>query len=116
MAGGKLKEMVHTDARLANDDEIIKTSSMCLYRAVPHNVPLISYQYPLQTQVKGWVSLHYPKRSTTIVKLMFNELTQKVFQSFPPKLIGKFEPLFYWRRIFNQHTDKIKLHNQPWKF
>jgi hypothetical protein len=47
VSGGQkenMKEMVHTDARLTSDDEITKTSSACLYRTVPRNVPLISYQ------------------------------------------------------------------------
>ena len=59
--------------------------------------------------------LHHSKRTTTIVRLMYNVLILKVFQSFPPKLIRKFEPTFYWRRIFDQHTDKIKQHNRPWE-
>jgi hypothetical protein len=62
------------------------------------------------------MNLHYSKRSATIVSLTSNVLTLKVFQSFPPKLIEKFELVFYWRSIFGQHTDKIKPDNQPWEF
>jgi hypothetical protein len=39
-----MKEMMHTDARLTNDDEIAYTSSALLSRPVPRNVPLVSYQ------------------------------------------------------------------------
>jgi hypothetical protein len=39
-----MKEMMHTDARLTNDDEITYTSSALLSRPVPRNVPLVSYQ------------------------------------------------------------------------
>ena len=88
--------MVHTDACLTNYDEIIYTTNTLLLCPVPGNVPLISYQQPIQAQVKGSVNLHYSKRSTTIVSFTSNILTLKVFQSFPPKLIVKFIPFFYW--------------------
>ena len=47
VSGGQkenIKEMVHTNARLTNDDEITKTFIVCLFCPVPRNVPLISYQ------------------------------------------------------------------------
>jgi hypothetical protein len=47
VSGGQkenMKEMVHTDARLTNNDEITNTFLARIFCTVPRNVPLISYQ------------------------------------------------------------------------
>ena len=47
VSGGQkenMKEMVHTNARLTNDDEIRNTFTARIFCPVPRNVPLISHQ------------------------------------------------------------------------
>jgi len=58
-----MKEMVHTDARLTNDYEITKASSARLYREVPRNVPLISYNNPFRPRLKLDESSLYRKEA-----------------------------------------------------
>ena len=96
-----MRETMHTDASLTNDDEITYAFIALVFRPLPRNVPLVSYQQPLQVQVKGFMKLHYSKLCAIIVSLSFNVLILKVFQSFPPKLIEKLDPVFYRRSIFD---------------